>query len=171
VTIVAGLIRAQDQAGFMELLAPVLDQAHRLAFAMLGSSSEAPDAVQEASLKAWKAFARFRPGSDIRPWFLTITANECRQRRRNRWWQVEKGRDLPSVQSPDVVTDAAVLDLRRSLQRLPIDMKAVLALRYYLDMTFVDMGRVLECSPQAAKSRTHRALARLRTDIPEDLGQ
>jgi RNA polymerase sigma-70 factor (ECF subfamily) len=155
----------------MELLTPVLGQAHRLAFAMLGNGSEAEDAVQEASLKAWKAFRRLRQGSDIRPWFLTITANECRQRRRNRWWRVDKGRDLPEVQSPDLVTDAAVLDLRQSLQRLPIDMKALLALRYYLDMTFVDMGRVLECSAQAAKSRTHRALARLRTYIPEDLGQ
>jgi RNA polymerase sigma-70 factor (ECF subfamily) len=73
----------------MELLAPVLGQAHRLAFAMLGNGAEAEDAVQEASLKAWKAFPRLRQGSDIRPWFLTITANECRQRRRNRWWRVD----------------------------------------------------------------------------------
>jgi DNA-directed RNA polymerase specialized sigma24 family protein len=49
-------------------------------------------------------------------------------------------------------------------------MRLTLVLRYYLDLPFDEIGRVLKCSPQAAKSRTHRALAKLRVEVPEELG-
>jgi DNA-directed RNA polymerase specialized sigma24 family protein len=42
-------------------------------------------------------------------------------------------------------------------------------LRYYLDLPFADMGRVLGITSAAAKLRTHRALRRLRLEVPEDL--
>ena len=57
----------------------------------------------------------------------------------------------------------------RSLRRLPTNMRMTLILRYYLDLPFDEIGRMLKCSPQAAKSRTHRALARLRVEVPTEL--
>ena len=149
----------------MNLLEPTLPSAYRLAFGLLRSEADAEDAVQEAVLKAWKHFERFRSGSDIRPWLLKIVANQCRDQLRNRWHGVIK---TPFMRND--ATDAMVspedLDLRRVLAGIPYDQRLVLVLRYYLDLPFEEVGRTLGVSAKAAKSRTHRALKRLRL-MPE----
>jgi RNA polymerase sigma-70 factor (ECF subfamily) len=61
------------------------------------------------------------------------------------------------------------MDLRRAVARLPADMKLAIVLRYYLDLEFEDIGRVLGVSDKAAKARVHRALTRLRVDAGEML--
>jgi DNA-directed RNA polymerase specialized sigma24 family protein len=50
-----------------------------------------------------------------------------------------------------------------------VEARLVLVLRYYIDLSFEEMGRILNVSPAAAKSRTHRALSRLRVEVPEML--
>lgn len=155
--------RAGDQQAFMQLLEPELPGAFRLAAAMLRNPTEAEDAVQEAALKAWRSFARFRRDADLRPWLLTIVANECRNRRRDRWLSVLGARDWRDEPSAsDAALDPAASDLRRALHRLPHDQRLVLVLRFYLDLSFEEVGRTLGISTKAAKSRTYRALERLR---------
>ena len=148
---------------------PLLPVGNRLAYAMLQNAHEAEDAVQEAAFKAWRAMDRFRGGSELRPWFLTIVANECRQRRRNRWWSVTKMADVPEIGTPERDVDSDAAELRSALRRLPTNMRLTLVLRYYLDLPFDEIGRMLKCSPQAAKSRTFRALAKLRVEVPREL--
>jgi RNA polymerase sigma-70 factor (ECF subfamily) len=153
---------------FTDLVAPLLVAAQRLAYGMLQNAHESEDAVQEATFKAWRAFPRLRQDSDLRAWFLTIVANECRQRLRSRWWSILKvgvhPADLCEGRGP---ADEEAIELRRALNRIPTDMKLVLVLRYYLDLSFEDVGRMMGVSGPAAKSRTHRALSRLRVEIPE----
>ncbi len=161
--------RTADRSDFLDLLMPLLPVGHRLAYAMLQNAHDAEDAVQEAAFKAWRAADRFRGGSELRPWFLTIVANECRQRRRNRWWSVSKVADLPEIVTPGPEVDSDGAELRSALRRLPSNMRLTLILRYYLDLPFDEIGRMLKCSPLAAKSRTHRALARLRVEVPREL--
>ena len=147
----------------MELLEPELPGAYRLAVGMLRNQPEAEDAVQEAVLNAWKSFGRFRRGSQLRPWLFAIVANECRHRRRSRWWYVITGwsaaDDAPSMLS---ALDPGTADLRRALNRLPHDQRVVLVLRYYLDLSFEEVAQTLGVSTKAAMSRTYRALKRLR---------
>ena len=152
---------------FVDQLRPLLPVAHRLAHAMLRSPDEAEDAVQDAILNAWRAFGRLRPDSAMRPWFLTIVANQCRQRRRNRWWSVIKGGELPELSGGDPADRSDADDLRRALARLPHDQRLAVVLRYYLDLSFDEVGRTLGVSGPAAKSRVHRALTRLRLELPE----
>jgi len=159
---------SQDRA-FADLVTPLVPAAQRLAYGMLQNAQDSEDAVQEATFKAWRAFSRLRKGSNHRAWFLTIVANECKQRRRNRWWSILKlatpDRQDPNPQRPDGTS----IDLRRAVARLPADMKLALVLRYYLDLEFEDVGRVLGVSGKAAKARVHRALTRLRVDAWEML--
>lgn len=146
----------------MALLDPVLPAAFRLAVGLLRSSSAAEDAVQEAVLKAWKVFGRFRRGSDLKPWLLTIVANECRRQQRTRWWSVS---ELPAtLEDParDRSLDPESADLRLAIYRLPYELRLAVVLRYYLDLPFEEVGRTLGVSTKAAKSRTYRALERLR---------
>jgi RNA polymerase sigma-70 factor, ECF subfamily len=165
-------VRAADQQWFMEQMALMLPLAQRLAYGMLQNAHECEDALQDAAFKAWRALPRLREGSDVRAWFLTIVANECRQRRRSRWWSTLKMDSPPAAVSNrhgQGLGDEDAIELRRALNRIPSDMKMALVLRYYLDFSFEDMGRVLGVSAAAAKSRTHRALSRLRVEIPEAL--
>jgi RNA polymerase sigma factor (sigma-70 family) len=159
----------RDAAAFVALVEPVLPAAYRLAVGMLRAPDQAEDAVQEAMFKAWRSFGSFRTGSEMKPWLLAIVANECRRQMRSRWWSVVRsGRDPDSDRpAPDV--DARHTDLRRALYRLPYDQRLVVVLRYYLDLSFEEVAAVLKISAKAAKSRTYRALERLRLS-PEVLG-
>lgn len=153
--------RGGDKAAFMRLVEPLLPQAYRLAAAMLRSDSDAEDAVQDAVLNAWRHVDRLRPGSSVKPWLLTIVANQCRSYRRSRWWSVVRG--LERTESVDTSgPDPAALDLRKALYRLPEDQRLVLVLRYYLDLPLEEVGLTLGISAKAARGRVHRALARLR---------
>lgn len=155
----------RDLAG---LLLPVIPTAQRLAYAMLQNEHECEDAVQEATFRAWRAFSTFREGSNFRAWFLTIVANECRQRRRNRWWSILKLGDRTADQRPQSAGDEIdAIDLRRAVNRLPDQMKLAIVLRYYLDLPFEDVGSVLGVTGKAAKARVHRALTRLRVEVAE----
>jgi RNA polymerase sigma factor (sigma-70 family) len=152
-----------DQQAFVLLVQPFLPAAYRLAVGMLRSEFDAEDAVQEAVLKAWRHFGRFRPGSNIKPWLFTIVANECRDQRRSRWWSVIRRSEAPEELADAISSvDAAALDLRRALYRLPHDQRLVLILRYYLDLSYEEVANTLGISTKAAKSRTYRAVERLR---------
>jgi RNA polymerase sigma-70 factor (ECF subfamily) len=154
---------AGEEREFLQLVEPVLPLAHRLAVGLLHSPSDADDAVQSALLNAWRHYGQFRPGSELKPWLLTIVANECRRQRRNRWWSVIKGPAAVNEESAESgVTDPAVADLRRALYRLPHDQRLVVILRYYMDLSFDEVAQTLGISTKAAKSRTYRALERLR---------
>jgi len=158
---------AHQDRPFVDLVAPLVPAAQRLAYGMLQNPHEAEDAVQEATFKAWRGFNRFQEGSNARAWFLTIVANECRQRRRSRWWSLLRVAE-PAVEEPAAMqADESSMDLRRALGRLPAGMKLALVLRYYLDLPFEEVGHVLGVGEKAAKARVHRALRRLRVEIPE----
>jgi RNA polymerase sigma factor (sigma-70 family) len=151
-----------DAREFLQLVEPVLPLAHRLAVGLLHSPSDADDAVQSALLKAWRHFGQFRPGSDLKPWLLTIVANECRRQQRSPWWSVIKRATDDERSAESGMTDPAVADLRRALYRLPHDQRLAVILRYYMDLSFEEVAQTLRISTKAAKSRTYRALERLR---------
>lgn len=154
---------AGDEQAFVTLVEPLLPAAYRLAVGMLRSESEAEDAVQEAVFKAWRHFGRFRTDTELRPWLFTIVANECRRQRRSRWWSVIKQPGpVEGAGDPEPPTDPSVAGLRVAVYRLPHDQRLVVILRYYLDLSFKEVGQTLGISTKAAKSRTYRALERLR---------
>jgi RNA polymerase sigma-70 factor, ECF subfamily len=155
-------VAGRDANAFVAMVEPILPAAYRLAVGMLRSRYEAEDAVQEAMYKAWRSFGRFR-GTEMKPWLLTIVANECRQMLRSRWWSVIRSEEELQTE-PDTRPDDHTqrTDLRRALRRLSMRQRLVLVLRYYLDLSFEEMAVILNTNPKAAKSRTYRALERLR---------
>lgn len=168
-TALEGLTEANQDRPFADLVVPLVPAAQRLAYGMLQNAHDSEDAVQEATFKAWAAFPRLREQSDIRAWFLTIVANECRQRRRSRWWSILRLGATIVEGPPHSESNEDAMDLRRALNRLPADMKLAIVLRYYLDLPYDEVGRVLGVSNNAARARVHRALGRLRVEVPEML--
>ena len=161
---------AGDADGFALLIEPLLDPAYRLAAVMLSDRTAAEDAVQEASIKAWRKLHQLRGDeSSLRPWFLSIVANECRMARRRHWWSVLKMADVQLPAGADPTTEVES-DLHRALRRLSPEERLPLVLHFYLDLPLDEVARTLGLSPSAAKSRIYRAARRLRSDLtPEEV--
>jgi RNA polymerase sigma-70 factor (ECF subfamily) len=152
---------------FDDMLGPLIGRGYALAVTMLNDSPSAEDAVQEASIKAWRKLPSLRDRSSLERWFLSIVANECRSLRRSRWWSVLKwpefGRNSPAQ---DRRIDA--LDLDNALDRLTPEERLPLFLHFYMDLTLEQVGNVMGLSMTATRSRIYRALARLRSDLRSD---
>jgi len=163
--------RAGDQVAFGTLITPLIHPAYRLAYAMLRRREAAEDAVQESVLKAWRGIGRLHPETEsIRPWFLTIVANECRSVRRARWWNV-----LPLTQGRSAAFNeqrlAEKTDLSRSIDRLNHHDRLLLYLYYWLDLPLDEIAHAMGITTQATKGRLYRAVGRLRERLmlPEEM--
>jgi RNA polymerase sigma-70 factor (ECF subfamily) len=153
-----------DAESFSRLIEPLLDPAYRLAAVMLADRGAAEDAVQEASLKAWRKIRQLRGDTaSLRSWFLSIVANECRMAKRQRWWSVLKLAEMPtSNPGPE---QGGGSDLHRALLKLSPDDRLPLVLHFYLDLPLDEVARAMRVSPAAAKSRVYRAAKKLRSDL------
>jgi RNA polymerase sigma-70 factor, ECF subfamily len=165
VTSAIGQGAADREADFDALVGPLIEPAFKLAVVFLRDPHEAEDAVQEATLKAWRSLDRLRDEGAARAWFFSIVANQCRSMRRTRWWSVLRVEAPHRDHAEDRPDDS--LDLRREMSRLPATDRAALFLFFYMDLPLAEVARVLKISPQAAKSRVHRAITRLRLGMVE----
>jgi RNA polymerase sigma-70 factor (ECF subfamily) len=69
--------RAGDEDAYRRLVEPYRAQLHAHCYRMLGSVHDAEDALQDASLRAWRGLARFEGRSSLRSWLYTIATNTC----------------------------------------------------------------------------------------------
>jgi RNA polymerase sigma factor (sigma-70 family) len=163
-------VRSGDRAAFAVLVRRHADAARRTA-AVLGAGSDTDDVVQEAFVKAYRALGSFKDGAEFRPWLLRIVANETSNARRAAGRRVAResaGSDLlPPLGSVAEVGETAALHEDLELFRvrvagLPDGQRLVVACRFLLDLDEAQTAQVLGISRGTVKSRTHRALARLR---------
>ena len=155
--------KAGDRYAFDDLVGPLLDQAYRLAYGMLHDREAARDAVQEATMQSWRKLGNLRQGTPMRPWFLAIVANQCRNIVRGRWWSVLRIEPPP----PGVAVDfedriAAGADLRRALRKLSPEHREAIVLHYYLDLPLEEVAGIAGIPLGTVKSRINRGLAALR---------
>jgi len=157
--------KAGDRNAFDALVGPLIDPAFRLAFGMLHDREAAEDAVQEAAFRAWRRLGNLRPGTEMRPWFLAIVANQCRSTLRGRWRKVLKlsGHGTPSQSVEDPVVRGT--DLRRAIRQLKHDQRLALVLHFYLDLSLEEVAAITRAPVGTVKSRIHRAVVRLRPQL------
>jgi len=145
--------------------------AFRTAYLVVGNAAEAEDAAQDGFVKAYRALHRFRSGEPFRPWLLKIVANEARNRRR-----ASTRRDALTLRAAAESSsgeaapspEAALLDRERreslvaAVDALPEPQRLVISCRYFLDLSEDETAAVLGVRRGTVKSRTARALDRLR---------
>ena len=159
------LARMGDEAAFEALIGPLVEPALRLAHSMLGDRWEAEDATQEAVTKAWRKLGQLRAGMPIRPWFLAIVANQCRNVRRTRWFRTVR---VPEMLQRSGEPDPDRLDLERAVAHLPAKDRQAIFMHFYLDLPVEEVAVVLGISASAARARIYRACHRLRPGLVEE---
>ncbi len=154
---------------------------------MLGSRADAEDAVQEASLRAWRGLPRFEGRSSLRSWLYRIATNVCLkaiERRPRRVLPVDFGppgdphdageRPLTASAWIDPYPDEAVeqresveLAFVAALQHLPPRQRAVLLLRDVLGFAPAEIAVALDTTAAAVSSALQRAHAAVQERLPE----
>lgn len=158
---------------FEQTMLPHLDAAYNLARWLLRHEHDAEDAVQDAFLRAYRAFDRFR-GGDGRAWLLTIVRNVCYSRLRH-------NRILPAAEEFDDTAHSAADDtaelnaaawretkselLQQALDRLPPEFREMIVLHELEGLTYREIGAVAEIPIGTVMSRLARARAKLSAEI------
>ena len=148
--------------------------AVRTAYLITRNAADAEDVAQEAFVKAYLALPRFRSDAPFRPWMLTIVANEARNRGRStrRTAQlalraVAVGGAEDSAPSPEatVLQRDEQRTLLDAMERLREADRLVLGYRFFLGLSEAEIAAALRCRRGTVKSRTSRALDRLRAEL------
>jgi RNA polymerase sigma-70 factor, ECF subfamily len=145
-----------------------LPDAYRLASAVLGSPSEAEDAVHDAFLAAWRNWDALRNREARSRWFDTIVINTCRNmlRRKRPWTPEARILEMPNASGADVISSIAERDaIERALGTLNPDQRIVVALRFYGDYTIDDIAVRTGAPVGTVKSRLHHALHKLERQL------
>lgn len=172
---------SEGMGSFATIVPMHADAMLRLAAAYVGVA-DAEDAVQEAAMRAWRAWPTLRNVEAVRPWLLHITVNVCRS-----WRRGLKGQQQAHMQSlPDddshmlallevdlgTSDHTGALDLRAAVNTLPPELRTVVLLRFYAGFDATEIGGVLGIPPGTVRSRLHRALIQMREQLaPHDLAR
>jgi RNA polymerase sigma-70 factor (ECF subfamily) len=162
---VAARGRAID-ADFASALADELAGAYRLAGYLLADAAEAQDAVQEASVRAWRGLANLREREKFHSWFNQILVNVCRTRLRQRSRHRAVDVDEVDLEGADPFRAALARDaIGRALSSLSTELRMVVVLRYWADLSLAEIADRLGIPIGTVKSRHHAALQTLRRRI------
>src|SRR5439155_4020204 len=128
----------------------------------------------EAWLDAWRGLPRFELSRPFRPWMLTLVGNCCRMSARRRQppsITLDESRvgELKGSESEEILTEILRAEgdseLRVALANLSIEQQRVLALRFFADLELAEIARVTGTPIGTVKSRLHRAIETLRTEM------
>jgi RNA polymerase sigma-70 factor (ECF subfamily) len=156
-----------DQDAFAELIHEHENALFNLTYRMLGDAAEAEDAAQEAFIRAYYHLGQYDPARAFRTWLLSIGAHLCidlMRKRRIRWLALDE--TLPpqydAVGSEHLLDDDALSRERGEmvqglLNRLRPDDRAIIALRYWGDLSYEEIAESLRVTTAVVKSRLFRA--------------
>jgi len=155
-----------------DLVMARLDDSYRLARAILLDEGDAQDAVQEASLAAWRARRSLHDPERFGAWFDRILVNQCRDQLRRRHRAVPLAapviRPDPAADPPETGMDA---ELDAAIARLDVDHRIVVVMRYWQDRTVEDIADRVGIPAGTVKSRLHNALRTLRASLEASHGR
>src|SRR5471030_462943 len=161
-----------SQTDFEQTFMPHLDAAYNLARWLLRNDQDAEDAVQDAYMRAYKAFARFR-GGDGKAWFMTILRNVC-------YTMIKKLRshEIPEPFDEEIHQTVGESEMQEAfrqkanaeslhcaLEKLPDEFREVIVLHDLEGLAYKEIAAVAGIPIGTVMSRLARARGRLRAEI------
>jgi RNA polymerase sigma-70 factor, ECF subfamily len=172
------LIGRGDTAALEELIEKHQSLVAGTVARMLGSNSDVEDIAQQVFIRVWKSARRYVPRAKFTTWLLKITRNLVfnELRRTKRHAHVPLQPELGAEESPlkddlNPAPDASLLELElqrkieEAIMQLPETQRMALVLRRYEQLSYEEIGEVLDLSVPAVKSVLFRARTELRSRL------
>lgn len=160
---------------------PMVDRLYGFAVYLCGNREEAQDLVQDTLVKAFRSFARFTPGTNLKAWLYTIMTNthkNNRRRRSNHWIELDESllhgdEEIAwskAPESPEVVAIRKTVGdtVRQGIERLPPDFRAVVLLADFEGYSYREISDILGCPMGTVMSRLHRGRRALKAALGDD---
>jgi len=177
--LIAGYLSSEKEEVFRVLSNKYIKPVHNFIRQMVRNPNEAEDITQEVFIKVWKNLKKFKIGRNFKTWLFTIAKNSAidflRKRKVLNFSDLEKADDdysfSETIPSEDLLPDEALQKLQDSeflnklLDQLSVQYKTVLLLHYQEEMTFDQIGKVLNKPLNTVKSYHRRAIWELRKMI------
>lgn len=135
---------------------------------MVIEHEDANDVLQNVFIRVWNGLENFREESQLYTWLYRIATNECltfleQQKKRSAVSLSEVETGLSNKIKADKYFDPNKLEwkLQLAIQQLPEKQRIVFNLRYYEEMPYEEMSRVLETSEGALKASYHHAVKKI----------
>ena len=165
------LAQGGDEEAFHVLASRVGDRLFGLAHHILRDQDAAEDAAQQALLDIWRNLPRLNDPDRFDAWSYRIVVRAAyAEAARRRRWVVTPFR-LASSQAVERDCTGAAADrdqLSRGFQRLSVEHRAVVALKYFSDRTDDQIAEILEIPVGTVRSRLHHSLRQLRAGLEAD---
>lgn len=170
------------EAQFKELVLCHADLVYRIAFKLSGNAHEAEDLTQETCLRAYRSFDQFELRDyGAKPWLLKILYNVFLNSRSQTSrapslladlslddFEAELSREtIPSLSDGSMNWEGFDEELKKAIDALSPDYRAVLLLWALGDMTYKEIGQVLGCAIGTVMSRLHRARQQLNEQLAD----
>lgn len=169
---------SQEPEAFSEIVNRWDRKIFALCFGMLGREDEARDATQEAFISAFRNLEKFRGEAKVSSWLHRIAVNKClttkrRARTRNEEFidEEEYGESnvfvAPSSASPlcSAENTERMRLVRTAVGSLPVDLRQVIIMKEFEEMTFQEIAETLELPLSTVKSRLYTALKQLKMKL------
>ena len=135
---------------------------------MVVEHEDANDVLQNVFIRVWNGLDNFREDSQLYTWLYRIATNEClsyleQQKRKSTASLDEMESGLSNKVIADKYFDPNKLEwkLQLAIQQLPEKQRVVFTLRYYDEMPYEEMSRVLDTSEGALKASYHHAVKKI----------
>lgn len=158
---------------FEDLYGEYVERIYAFLRSQLGSAADAEDVTSQVFVKAYEAYARYEPRlATPAAWLFQIARNAAldhhrRAGRRSRAEQALARQPTGAVEPETMAQERIVYRaLMEAVARLPERQREVIGLRHS-GLSFLEVGRLMGCSEDAAKMLYHRALRALRAALPE----
>ncbi len=144
---------------------------YRFAWSLTRSPHDADDVYQETLLKAFRAWSKLPPDANHRAWLFRIASNTWISDRRKMGRVHQFGMDQPDMPSGEtdtatqVVASETLEHVTVAIEALPPKQRTALVLRKYHDMSYEEIGEVLDSTPEAARANVYAALQKLRSQF------
>src|SRR6478672_10313424 len=166
---------SQDREAFGEIVRRWERKIFALCFGMLGREDEARDAAQETFIAAYRNLSNFRGEAKVSSWLHRIAVNQCltvKRRAKTRseeYLDDEDGSEERIFVAPLSNSPARKAEqferlklVRTAVSSLPSDLRQVVVMKEFEDMTFQEISETLEIPLSTVKSRLYTALKQLR---------
>ena len=173
-----------DAEAFGEIVHRWERRIFALAYGMLGREEDARDATQETFLAAFRNLRGFRGEARVSSWLHRIAVNQCitRQRRakvrKEAAIEDEEDRHTSSFSSPVEISPSRVVEgrestdaVRRAVNSLPLDLRQVVLMKEFEELTFREIAEALDLPLSTVKSRLYTAMRQLQMRLQKFGGE